>query len=378
MIDSESKEALSFAHLRLLNSTFSTITNNEGEFSLKIPLDQLDAIVSVSLLGFKTKNIHLGYFDKDYTILTLAPNSEKLSEVEVFTAIDAKNVVFKTIKNKGENYMNEPTLLTAFYRESIQQRNKHVSLSEAVVNIEKQPYTSNKEDLVSLHKARKSSDYTNLDTLAVKLKGGPFGPLYVDIMKYPDFLFYKSSLNGFEFEFDEPTKLDHRYIYVINFWETNTSEPWYFGKLYIDAKTLTLIKADYSLNVDNRIAAQKMFVKKKPGSAKVFPIETAYQIDYTESNGKWYYSYSNAYMKFVVNWKNKFFNSRYDFNSEMIVTNTQPYQQNWKANNDLIRPSIVMIDDVSGFYDLNFLGENNIIEHNETIQQAIEKIQEKI
>ncbi|HIB37110.1 carboxypeptidase-like regulatory domain-containing protein [Mesonia sp.] len=378
VIDAETEAILPSAHLRIKNSNISTITNNEGEFSLKVPSSQLDAVVTITLLGYKSKSIHLNYFDKNFTVLTLSSESEQLSAVEVFTAIDAKKVVKQTLENKGDNYLNEPTLLTAFYRESIQQRNKHVSLSEAVVNIEKQPYNSNREDRVSLYKARKSSDYTNLDTLAVKLKGGPFGPLYVDIMKYPDFLFYKSTLEGFVFNFDDPTKLDGRYLYVINFKEINTNEPWYFGKLYIDAKSLTLVKADYSLNVDNRKAAQKMFVKKKPGSAKVFPIETSYQIDYTENNGKWYYSYSNAYMKFVVNWKNKLFNSRYDFNSEMIVTNRKPYEENWKSNNKLIRPSIVMVDDVSGFYDMNFWGENNIIEPNETIQEAIEKIQEKI
>ena len=378
VIDKNSEDGIASTHLKVKNSTLSTITNNEGEFSLKVPKENLDLVVSVYVLGYETKNIHLDYFNRDYTTIALEITTEKLSEVELFSAVDAKKIVKQTLENKGDNYLNEPILLTGFYRESIQQRNKHVSLSEAVVNIEKQPYNSKREDRVSLFKARKSSDYNNLDTLAVKLKGGPFGPLYVDIMKYPDFLFYNSTVEGFKFTFDEPTKFEDRYLYVINFEEINTSQPWYFGKLYIDAKTLTLVKADYSLNVDNRRAAMNMFVRKKPGSAKVFPIETAYQIDYSEENGKWYYSYSSAYMKFVVNWKNKLFNSRYDFNSEMIITNRKPHEENWKKTNNLIGSSIVMVDDVSGFYDKDFWGENNIIEPNKTIEEAIEKIKEKI
>ncbi len=79
-----------------------------------------------------------------------------------------------------------------------------------------------------------------------------------------------------------------------------------------------------------------------------------------------------------MNWKNKLFNSRYDFNSEMIITNRKPHEENWKKTNNLIRPSIVMVDDVSGFYDKDFWGENNIIEPNKTIEEAIEKIKEKI
>jgi hypothetical protein len=165
---------------------------------------------------------------------------------------------------------------------------------------------------------------------------------------------------------------------VVNFKELNQTDPWYFGKLYIDAKTATLVKADYSLNVDDRRAAMKMFVQKKPGGSKVFPIETAYKIDYTETDGKWYYSYGNASMKFVVNWKNKLFNSRYTFSSELVVTNRMPNTENWKESSRLIKPTIVMIDDVSGFSDINFWGENNIIAPNETIKEAIEKIRDKI
>ena len=40
-----------------------------------------------------------------------------------------------------------------------------------------------------LGKSRKNTDYNKLDTLAVKLQGGPFSNLYTDIIKYPEFIF---------------------------------------------------------------------------------------------------------------------------------------------------------------------------------------------
>ncbi len=378
VVDAQSSDELAATHLRIKNSTISTITNSEGEFSLKVPSAYSNSVVTISVLGYQSKNIHLDYFDLPYTEISLEPVVEELNEVQLFSATDAKELVRETLANKGTNYINEPLVLTAFYRENIQQRNDHVSLSEAVVKINKQPYNSGRRDKVSLYKARKSSDYDGLDTIAFKLRGGPYSALFADIMKYPEFLFFRNSIEGFQFKFGEPTQLNERYLYVVKFEELNHAHPWYFGKLYIDAKTLTLVKADYSLNVDNRRSAMSMFVKRKPGGSKVFPIETAYQIDYVESDGKWYYSYGNAYMKFVVNWKNKLFNSRYTLNSEMIVTNRSPYSENWTANAEEIKPSIVMIDDVSGFTDKNFWGENNIIEPNKSIQNAIEKIQEKI
>ncbi|MAN26460.1 MULTISPECIES: carboxypeptidase-like regulatory domain-containing protein [Mesonia] len=378
VVDAKSSDEIASTHLHIKNSTISTITNSEGEFSLKVPSSNSNSVVTISVLGYQSKNIHLNYFELPYTIISLEPAAEELSEVQLFSATNAKELVRQTLANKGTNYINEPLVLTAFYRENIQQRNHHVSLAEAVVKINKQPYHSGKKDKLSLYKARKSSEYNSLDTLAFKLRGGPYTPLFTDIMKYPEFLFFKNSIEGYQFDFESPTQLGNKYLYVVKFKELNHAQPWYYGKLYIDAKTLTLVKADYSLNVDDRKSAMNMFVKKKPGGSKVFPIETAYQIDYNESDGKWYYSYGNAYMKFVVNWKNKLFNSRYTLTSEMIVTNRAPYSKNWTVNAEEIKPSIVMIDDVSGFSDENFWGQNNIIEPNKSILNAIEKIKDKI
>ena len=378
VVDAKSSDEIASTHLHIKNSTISTITNNEGEFSLKVPSSNSNSVVTISVLGYQSKNIHLNYFELPYTIISLEPAAEELSEVQLFSATNAKELVRQTLANKGTNYINEPLVLTAFYRENIQQRNHHVSLAEAVVKINKQAYHSGKKDKLSLYKARKSSEYNSLDTLAFKLRGGPYTPLFTDIMKYPEFLFFKNSIEGYQFDFEAPTQLGNKHLYVVKFKELNQAQPWYYGKLYIDAKTLTLVKADYSLNVDDRKSAMNMFVKKKPGGSKVFPIETAYQIDYNESDGKWYYSYGHAYMKFVVNWKNKLFNSRYTLTSEMIVTNRAPYTKNWTANAEEIKPSIVMIDDVSGFSDENFWGQNNIIEPNKSILNAIEKIKDKI
>ena len=69
---------------------------------------------------------------------------------------------------------------------------ENVSLSEAVVNIYKSPYQSNRRDAVQLYKARKSTDYSKLDTIALKLQGGPYNTLYSDIIKYPDIVFLRA------------------------------------------------------------------------------------------------------------------------------------------------------------------------------------------
>lgn len=377
VVNSVTGDGLASAYLAIDGTNISTVTNSDGEFSLKVPEDITEANVSISNLGYKTKNLPLSYFKAQNTIIKLEESVEQLSEVSIFTAKDATSLVYKMLQRRGENYLDNEALMTAFYRETIKKGRRNISLSEAVAQVYKQPNSSNRKDDVALLKARKSTDYKRLDTLALKLRGGPYNTLYVDLMKYPDFLFDQDQLDAYSFRFNEPTRINDRYLYVVDFEENDHGEPWYHGKLFIDAESTTLVKALYSLNVDNRNAASSLFVRKKPAGAKVYPVEVNYQVDYRKADGKWYYGYGNAQLEFAVNWKRKIFNSHYKVSSEMAVTDWQRASEKDKTR-QFIKPSVVMVDDISGFADVNFWGNNNIIEPEKSIQNAIEKIQRKL
>ncbi len=379
VVNARNGKPVSSAYLALSNSNISTITNADGQFSLKVPEDLTEATVTISVLGFQSKTLPLDFFKSSNTIVELDETVQELSEVSLYKATNANLLVKEMLAKKDVNYLSDQSLMTSFYRETIKKGWSNVSLSEAVVKISKSPYNSSKRDLVSLYKARKSTDYDKLDTIALKLRGGPFNALYLDMMKYTEYVLRPEMIDSYKFEFDDPTKINDRYTFVVNFEEADKSDPWYYGKLFIDAETSTLVKADYSLNVDDKDAAAAMFVKKKPNGSKVYPTELNYQVDYAQNNGKWHYAYGKAQMEYVVNWKRKIFNSKYKINSEMVVTDWEEYVSNdWKKSADLINPNIVMVDDVSGFIDSDFWGSNNIIEPEKSIQNAIDKIRRKI
>lgn len=379
VVNSSNQDPLSAVYLAVENTNISTVTNSDGEFSLKIPENMENVNVIVSHLGFRSQKLPLQFFQQGNVVIELQESLEELDEVAIFTYTDPEALVQNMLQNRGGNYFTEPTTMTGFYRESIKRGRKNVSLSEAVVKIYKQPYTSYADDKISLVKARKTADYDRLDTLALKLRGGPYNPLSIDIMKNPTHIFSRQDLSNFRFTFDDPTRIGEQYLYVVNFEELEREMPWYYGKLFIDAETFTLVKASFNLNVDNRKAATDLFVKKKPGGTKVYPIEVNYDISYRERNGRWYFGYGNTQLEFVVNWKRRLFNSRYKVNSELAITN-------WQINNeeisrrdeDYISRRIIMNDDVAGFADLSFWGENNIIEPDESIESAIDKIRDKL
>ena len=113
-----------------------------------------EANVLISFLGYKDLSLPLSDFKDGKNRIAMDVSIIELSEVNIAIPKDAGALVRETLKKKGENYFEDPTLMTAFYRETIKKRRKNVSLSEAVVNIYKAPYTSLRKDAVQLHRLR--------------------------------------------------------------------------------------------------------------------------------------------------------------------------------------------------------------------------------
>ncbi|WP_405398418.1 carboxypeptidase-like regulatory domain-containing protein [Maribacter sp. Asnod2-G09] len=380
VLDADSKKPLIFATLTVDNTNVTTITNSEGQFSLKVPNEYTDNKLTIAFLGYKTKQIAITELELKKNKIFMNEFVMALSEASIDAPNDAEALVKETLSRKGDNYLNESTVMTAFYRETIKKRRTNVSLSEAVVNIYKTPYSSKKTDALELYKARKSTDYTKLDTVALKLQGGPFNTLFVDMVKYPNYIFTPETLAYYDFSFDTSTRVNDQLIYVIDFKQKpEIIDPLYNGKLYIDAENKILTSAIYSLNITDKRLASQMFVRRKPKNAEVWPTEVSYRVDYREKDGKWYYGYSNVLLEFKINWDKRLFNSVYSMNCEMAITDWEKNIDNtFPKYKDRMKSSIILSDEAIGFADPDFWGEYNIIEPEKSIESAIKKIQRQL
>ena len=378
VIDQETRSPLAFASLTLDGTNIATVTNTEGEFALKVPKNLTNGKVSISFLGYKDKSMSLSLFKQEKTRIEMELLIVALNEVRVFPK-DPELLIRAVMNKRGENYFNEPVSMTAFYRETIKKRRTYVSLSEAVVEVFKQSYVSNKTDIAQLYKARKSTDYTKLDTLTFKLQGGPYSTLYMDIMKNPDMVFTDDMIGCYEFNLENITKINDRLIYILSFKQRpHVDQPLYFGKLYIDTESLAITSATFNLNVSNKEMAGDMYIKKKPVGAKVYPTSASYRVDYREKDGRWYYSYSRGQITFKIEWFKRLFNTIYESTIEMAVTDWEKTKDKPSKNSERMKPNIVLTDEISGFADRSFWGEYNVIEPEKPIESAIRKIQKRL
>ncbi|GAA0871135.1 carboxypeptidase-like regulatory domain-containing protein [Gangjinia marincola] len=380
LLDQNTKKPLVSATLTIVNTQLSTVTNNEGEFLLKVPDNIAATMVELSYLGYATKVIELSSLKPEENTLFLTPVTTQLNAVSLTQYKDARGLVEQVFNNKSENYLGDQALMTAFYRESIKKRNRNVSLAEAVVNIKKEPYETNRKDIVSLYKSRKSTDYTRLDTVAVKLQGGPFNALYIDLMKYPEYFLGADGIDNYDFSIVETTEVNGIQVVVVDFKQKSEVDfPLYYGQLFINPNTLALTNASYSLNLEDETKASNLFVRKKPGKLTVIPTVANYQVDYREENGKWYYSYSNVDLGLTIKEKGKLFNSKYYLSSEMVITNIESIANITDFNkNKKFKSRTILADAASGFNDPQFWGEYNVIEPEKSIESAIKKIRRQL
>jgi hypothetical protein len=377
ILDSKTKNELIYATITVAGTSISTISNSEGKFSIKIPTEKQNASLIVSFLGYKNKTISIKELKPDKNIVYLEPSNTMLNEVVVNTS-NANSLFLGVLNNRLQNYGDDPIQMTGFYRETIRKRRTYVSLSESILSIQKQPFINALADQISLYKGRKNTDYTKLDTVNFKLQGGPFSVLYIDLIKYPSFIFSNDALGIYDFSLEESTQINDKQVLVLAFKQKSSYEnPLYYGKLFIDAKSLAVISATFSLNVEDKIKAGLLFTRKKPNGLDIYPTEVSYQINYRQQNDKWIFAYSRGDLTFKLNWAKRIFNTVYTTSIEMAVTDWKKQDIKEVQNTQELTTNVIMSDKVASLADPDFWGIYNIIEPEKSIEQAIRKIQKK-
>jgi hypothetical protein len=379
ILDSKTKNELTFASITVSGSNISTISNSEGDFLIKIPIYKQDASLIISYLGYKDKVISINNLKQEKNLLYLEPINVQLKDV-VVNGIDANKLFSNVLNNRSKNYGDSSIQMIGFYREAIKKRRTYVSVLESIVDIEKIPFSSSVQDQVNILKGRKNVDYTKLDTINFKLEGGLFTALFIDLIKDPSNIFSENVFNLYNFRFEDITQINDKQVLIISFKQKSSLEdpaPLYSGKLFIDSKSLAIISATFQLNVENRIKAGLIFTRKKPKGLDIYPTEVNYQVDYRQQNNKWIFSYSRGDITFKLNWDKWIFNTSYNTTFELVNTNWKNQDSQAQINTQKLSPYVIMSERITNSADINFWGEYNIIEPEKSIESAIKKIKSK-
>jgi hypothetical protein len=376
--DQKSKKKLEYVNIAVPGSNIGTVTNSDGEFSIKIRSSLLAKEVQLSHVGYLNAIIPVNGSDITDVVVNLIPTENLLEEV-IIRARDPRYIVEEAMSKIAVNYSPTTNMLTGFYRETAQKGRRYINISEAIIDIYKTPYTESVErDRVQIYKGRSLLSQKKSDTLVVKLLGGPNLSVYVDIVKNPDILLDKEMLPYYSFKMEESVMIDKRPQYVISF-TPQAILPYalYYGKLYIDKEKLAFTRAEFNLNMDDRNKATQAILKKKPFGLRFKPLEVSFLVTYKQRNNLTYLSYIRNEVHFNCDWKRRLFATNYTIHSEMVVTDSETEHVNNISYKLAFKPSQSLSDKVGDFMDEDFWGAYNIIEPTESLESAVNRLRKQ-
>lgn len=378
--DNQSGAPIAYGTVGVVGTSIGSITNQDGEFRLRLPDSLRQSCLGVSHVGYVGQEMDIPHLVAQHAVWSLEPRVIPIQEV-VIRSVNPTRLLRDMLRDKKINYAQSPVYLTTFYREGIRYKQKFRSLTEAVFKVYKSsPQYENSSDQVKLLKMSKITNSKEKDTLVAKMSAGIAACLQLDIIKnLPEFLIPDADNNLYTYASCDMTVVNNRMANVISFKQDKVvHEPLYCGELYIDAENNALLQARFEVNPAYVKEATSMFVERWARKWKIVAQKVVYTISYKSWNGVHYVNHVRGDLYFKVRRKRQWFgNSTLHTWFEMVTCKVDTENVSRFSRRERI-PTRNVFADTHFRYDADFWGEFNVVPWEEELNTAIEKLSSKI
>ena len=360
---------LSLVNIGFKNRPLGTVTNNAGEFELKVPVSYSGDTLLFSCLGYKVERIPVRSAGTDLQVL-LAETSISLPEV-IIKYRNVNEIIEQFLKHRKNNYPEKSILVTAFFREIIKQNKKFVNVSEAVLQILKYPYDQPfKLELVKFIKGRKYRDVEKMKDINFRLEGGPFYFSRIDIARYMDFFPQEGEEQLYRYKFEG---LDYEYekmVYVVSFepYDDN-GELLYKGILRFETDSYALVSAEFELTKNTLRESRKYLIRKESPQIKARPYYARYYINYRPYKDIWVLNKVKGELKVRINDKRTKKKSVFTAVTEMLMSDFKDASGTRFKPSETFKPNYILTDKIKE-YDPEFWKNYNVIKPDEDIENV--------
>ncbi|WP_158211818.1 carboxypeptidase-like regulatory domain-containing protein [Polaribacter tangerinus] len=153
----EQKNPIPYAAVGILSKKIGTATNDDGVFNVLITSDNLNDILEVSTIGFKTFKIKIkDYIEKKMFSIVLIEDAVMLATI----TLEKPNMyVKKALKKLKKNTLSTKHQVNMLYRRSSVENGKTRFLVEHYLNAIDYGPSDTRYDKLGIAEARKSADY---------------------------------------------------------------------------------------------------------------------------------------------------------------------------------------------------------------------------
>ncbi len=373
VLDKKDGLPLPFSSIYIKGKSIGTISNEEGEFLLKLSSPEIGETLIISSIGYKDFTSPVSALVNTIADYSLKPDVVSIQEV-IIRKMDPVSLLKNANGSIDQNYPQHPAVLTSFYRESIKRGNRYLTVSEAVLENFKSSYTGVGTDQVKILKGRKSDDLSRQDTIMLRLKAGLGTMLLLDVVQNrPEFL-KQEFLNEYNFKLADIVIDEGRDNYAVEFAPKPGSDAIYSGRIIIDIRDMAFRWVEFYVSPERLAQATKLFIVKKPGNLVVRVLNAHYKIAFRKSGSKYYLNLIRAETEFRIRNKRQITGSTYSTKLEMAVTAIDTLDADRFPQRQTARLNEFFSDQV-GNYDETFWGEYNFVTPEESLEHAIIKLQ---
>ena len=374
------EKPIPFATIYFRNSSKGTIANGEGEFRFIIPASMSDDTLFVSSVGYENVKIAPEIYLSQSLQIHLKNAVIPIKDIIVRPEIPDE-IVMKSWDDRFKNYNTKPLLLTAFFRETSKQNDDYISLTEALIEINKSSYTSNAEDLIKLVKGRNGTNINQSELVNLVVQGGLYNGLRLDIAKYGSYFFGKDALQECNYRMVKTTFFQGRQTYIIGFeMKPGLNYAGYKGNLYFDAENLALVRAEFELSPEGIKFAKSALVKKTPKGFSARPVSARYEVEYRYYNNVWNLHYAHSEVDIKVKRLRakgkRSFSCNFVSTSEFVITGIDKNPSDRIRYREAAHSNDVLVKQVQNTNE-SFWSDDNIIIPEEPLLSTIEKLQKK-
>ena len=376
--DAETSEPLAYATIGISHRGRGTVTNNNGDFILKITDECLNDTLSVSYVGYMNRQIPVRSLPGNVMTISMERDFIPIPEI-IIRVQDPELIIRKTISSIASNYGTTPALLTGFYREGVYRKKEPQIYSEAVVQIYKSPYArSLQNDQVKVIRSRNIENLEAEDTLAVRLKAGLSSTLTLDGMRNMFDFLDPQFFNSYEYHLTDIVTIDGETAFVISFKQKEwVTEPLMKGEVYINVDNYGVMLAEFEINPQYVAQTGESYISRLPHDYTMKPEYVRYRTHYRCVDGRYYLSHVRGDLGFLAKGRKKVFSSRFNIFFELAITDYRTGDVARFEHGDLAPVHSIFSKTITG-YDAEFWKSFDFLKPEDDLMEALEKLKVKL
>lgn len=372
--DAESGESLPFATVGIIRKGKGTVTNNNGEFGLKITRDCIDDSLGVS---------YLGYYDRLIPVRQTIENNFNIKMTREYISIPEiiiRNQAPQEILRKSffaipANYGSTPASLTAFYREAVMKKSELQIYSEAILQIFKSSYAASLSgDQIKVLKSRKMENTGRKDTLTVRLRGGLNSCLLLDGARNGFDFLLPENYPQYDYRMTDIVTIGEESAYVIEFKQKPGIDiPLFTGSIYININNFAIEQVEFEVNPDYIEKSKENYVSFQTKGFQMWPVSIKYNVSYRKINGRYFLNHVRGDMIFLARQKKRLFKSTFNVFFEVAVTDINLKNVS-KFDREEMAPVHSIFSRTIKSYDPVFWGNQDFLKPEENLIQALKNM----